>query len=154
MTTINSITERVLSVRNRSAWARGVAAYAEDLLETLSEAVEGGYFDTADLDDVSAVRKALLNGASDWAEYSHGGAALCYDTDIAARLCAPWELRRTRNGSRRPNSRENWLDVQSRALYQAAERICEAVLELAEDTRAEAVTVVTIIPPVLPVAAR
>lgn len=154
MTTINAITERALSVRNRSAWARGVAEYTAELLETLSEAVEGGYFDTADLGNVSAVRKALLNGAENWAEYSHGGCALCYDTDIARRLCAPWELRRTRNGQRNPNSRENWLDVQSRALYQAAERICEAVRELAADTRAESVTVVTIIPPVLPVAAR
>ena len=61
-----------------------------------------------------------MAGADSWREYSYGGGALIYDGDIARKLCAPWELRRTRDGARRPNSRETWLDVQARALGQAA----------------------------------
>ena len=64
--------------------------------------------------------RGLLNGARTWAEYSEGGCALIYDQDIARRMCSPSELRRTRDGMRDPNSRERWIDMQTRALYQAA----------------------------------
>lgn len=150
--TISAVSAKVSAVRNRSAWARGVAVYAAELLETLSEAVEGGYFDAADLSDVAAVSAAILNGAPDWTEYSWGGCSLIYDREIAERLCTPSELRKTRNGERRPNGREEWLDAQARALYQASERVLSAVRELARETTVE--TVVAIIPPVLPVSVR
>lgn len=52
---------------------------------------------------------------------------LIYNSDIAARLCCPSELKRTRNGDRRPNSREEWLDTQARALFQAANRVYKAL---------------------------
>lgn len=108
----------------RSAWARGVKAYALELLENLAEL-------TADkLADPAAVRAALLNGAEDWQEYSDGGCSLIYDPDIAARVCTPSELKRTHNGERYPNSREIWLDVQARALSQAARLVCKAVKEV------------------------
>lgn len=45
----------------------------------------------------------------------------------AADLTAPRMLQRTRNGERRPNSREEWLDTQARALYQAANRVCKTL---------------------------
>lgn len=70
---------------------------------------------------------AALNGSRDWSEYSWGGSALVYDGDIAAALCTPSELKKTRNGERRPNSREEWLDVQARALYQAFRRMYAAI---------------------------
>ena len=96
----------------RSAWAHGVKAYALELLDNLAEL-------TADqLADPAAVRAALLNGAEDWKQCSYGGCALVYDRDIAARLDII------------PNSRENWLDVQARALSQAARFVCEAVKEV------------------------
>ena len=108
----------------RSAWVRGVKAYALELLDNLVEL-------TADqLADPAAVRAALLNGAQDWQEYSDGGCSLIYDPDIAARVCTPYELKRTRNGEHYPNSREIWLDVQARALSQAARLVCEAVGEV------------------------
>jgi hypothetical protein len=50
--------------------------------------------------------------------------------DIAERLCTPSELKKTRHGDRKPNSREEWLDVQARALYQASNRIKHAALNL------------------------
>ena len=95
----------------RSAWARGVKAYAVELLEDLD--------DGADLSNEVMLQKALLNGAQSWAQYSEGGAALCYDEDIAERLCSPSELKRTKWGMRDPNCRETWIDVQARALRQA-----------------------------------
>ena len=70
---------------------------------------------------------AALNGAQDWEQYSWGGSALVYDGDIAAALCTPSELKKTRNGDRRPNSREEWLDVQARALRQAFRRVYSAI---------------------------
>lgn len=95
----------------RSAWSRGVKAYAVELVEGLN--------DDADLANEVMLQKALLNGAQSWLEYSEGGCALCYDADIAERLCSPSELKRTKWGMRAPNIRENWIDVQSRALWQA-----------------------------------
>lgn len=53
--------------------------------------------------------------------------ALVYDGDIAAALCNPSELKKTRNGERRPNSQEEWLDVQARALRQAFRRVYSAI---------------------------
>lgn len=109
--------------KQRSAWNKGVTAYALELLESLEEALDGGYFRPDDLQAPKVLEKALLDGASDWGQYSWGGCSLCYDPDIAARLCTPSELKRTHNGERRPNSREEWLDTQARALYQAARRV-------------------------------
>ena len=95
----------------RSAWSRGLKAYAVELVEGLN--------DDADLCNEVMLQKALLNGASSWREYSEGGCALCYDVDIAERVCSPSELRRTKWGMRAPNGRENWIEVQARALWQA-----------------------------------
>lgn len=102
---------------HRSAWSRGVAEYARELVEGLER---DSYYTTKEL------RAALLNGAEDWRAYSWGGCSFIYDRDIARRLCNPSELLRTQGGARRPNACEEWLDVQSRALYQAAQ-ILEAV---------------------------
>ena len=104
--------EAVAAVKpGRSAWARGVHAYAVELVEGLN--------DSADLSNETMLQKELLNGASSWREYSEGGAALCYDADIAERLCSPSELKRNKWGMRAPNGRETWIDCQARALWQA-----------------------------------
>lgn len=66
-------------------------------------------------------------GAPNWKEYSWGGSSLVYDNDIAKRLSTKTELKMTRNGERRPNAREEWLDVQARALYQADMMIGKAI---------------------------
>lgn len=113
----------------RSAWARGVKEYACELWNSLTEAIEGGYFDFDDLAAPKLVARALLNGASDWGEYSWGGCALIYNEDIARRLCSPSELKRTRDGERRPNAREEWLDTQARALYQASDLLRRIIKE-------------------------
>ena len=81
------------------------------------EMLEGAECEIASVADL---KKELLNGAANWREYSYGGCALIYDGDIAELLCAPSEYRKTRQGERAPNARETWLDVQARALGQAA----------------------------------
>lgn len=104
----------------RSAWDKGVREYASDLLDGLYEGILNGYINIDDLHSPAMLDKALLNGASDWDQYSWGGCSLIYDGDIAERLCTPSELKKTRNGERRPNRSEEWLDVQARALRKAA----------------------------------
>ena len=101
----------------RSAWSRGVILYADELLDNIWD------------DDGKVTEAHLLNGARDWKEYSEGGCSLIYDDDICRRLCAPWEIKRKRGGTLPPNGRETWLDVQARALYQAAHMI----IRIAED---------------------
>lgn len=120
---VATVAHKVEQTKTRSAWDRGVKAYAEELVEELREAVEGGYVDESDLSNRRLFERAMLNGAADWKQYSEGGCSLCYDGQIAERLCAPWELRKTENGRRDPNPRETWVDVQSRALFQAAQLV-------------------------------
>lgn len=128
---LEKMREALETMNTRSAWKRGVNAYALELLEELAEAISGGYFAAEDLDAPKLLDKQLLNGASDWAQYSWGGCSLIYNSDIAERLCTPSELKKTRGGEWRPNSREEWLDVQARALYQAARRVKEAARKTA-----------------------
>ena len=130
MENIEKLYQSIESEKQRSAWDKGVSAYALELVEQLGEQIGGGYFDELNLSEPKKVRAALLNGAENWSQYSWGGCSLIYDGDIAERLCCPSELKKTRNGERRPNSREEWLDVQARALYQAANRICRHIRTL------------------------
>lgn len=113
--------------KDRSAWGRGVNEYAVDMLQQLTDYYKGGYISGEALENCTACQTAALNGARNWSEYSWGGSALVYDGDIAAALCTPSELKRTRNGERRPNSQEEWLDVQARALHQAFHRMYSAI---------------------------
>ena len=108
---LNKLNERT----DRSAWDKAVTLYAYELVESLEvEELPG---------DFAEFKALMLNGASDWSQYSWGGSSLIYDCDIAERVCTPSELKKTKGGERRPNSREEWLDVQARALTQAFNRV-------------------------------
>ena len=111
----------------RSAWDKGVTAYALELAEILAEQIAGGWQDPREFSSWGRVRAALLNGAGDWYEYSYGGCSLIYDEDIARRLCCPSEFKRTRGGELNPNGTETWLDVQAHALRNAAARVNAAI---------------------------
>jgi hypothetical protein len=124
---ISKIKEVINQKKARSAWDRGVKEYALELVETLEEGIIGGYFDEEDMQSPNLLKRQLLNGASDWKEYSWGGSSLIYDWDIAKRLCTPSELKKNRNGERRPNASEEWLNTQARALYQATMMIFRIV---------------------------
>lgn len=130
MGNIEKLYQSIESEKQRSAWDKGVTQYALELVEQLGEQINGGYFEELDLTEFKKVRAALLNGAADWSQYSWGGCSLIYNSDIAERLCSPSELKKTRNGERRPNSREEWLDTQARALFQAANRVCRHIRTL------------------------
>lgn len=121
MTTIDTIRTTITARRARSAWDKGVTLYALELLDNLR--------DLPAADNRQEIKKALLNGARDWSEYSYGGCSLIYNGDIAERLCSPSELKRCRGGEWRPNRRESWLGVRARALHQAAILICRAAEE-------------------------
>lgn len=122
--------------KDRSAWSRGVTAYAVDMLQQIADYYEGGYISADDLETLATAEAVALNGARNWSEYSWGGSALVYDGDIAAALCTPSELKKTRNGERRPNSREEWLDVQARALFQAFRRVYSAIRAARQEVQA------------------
>jgi hypothetical protein len=115
----NDLLAAIESTKTRSAWERGVKEYAVELVENLNA------------DDIPECRrdleKLLLSGAETWDDYSWGGCSLIYNQDIARRLCSPSELRRSRNGERKPNGREQWLDTQARALYHASNLIYQQI---------------------------
>lgn len=121
--TVNSIRASIEAENHRSAWNKAVTVYALELLDSLEEAVSGGYFDAEDIAAPKLLEKALLNGADSWSQYSWGGCSLIYNADIAERVCTPSELKKRNGGEWRPNSCEEWLDVQARALFQACNRI-------------------------------
>ena len=120
MAIYDQITAELETRKDRSAWGKGVNAYALELVEALRERAE---YEGRDPESAEECREWMLNGAQDWGQYSWGGSSLIYNGDIAERLCCPSELKKTRNGERRPNSREEWLDTQARALYQACNRV-------------------------------
>ena len=110
MKTQTKIIAALETLNNRSAWDKGVNDYAIDLVN--DSQCEG---------DIT--KAGLLNGARDWSEFSYGGCSLIYDADICEALCSPSEVKRSDSGRLAPNGRETWLDVQTRALNQAWNRI-------------------------------
>ena len=110
------------AVKCRSAWSKGVKEYAYMLLDNIFM-----HSDYKAITDCKSLHKELLNGAKNWHQFSWGGCALIYDGDIAETLCSPSELKKCKNGMLRPNKKEQWLDVQARALFQAENLIKSCV---------------------------
>lgn len=121
--------ERIRERKPRSAWDKGVQGYALELAEQLDTNAPW-YENNGEPIPPDELEKVMLNGAKDWSAYSWGGCSECYDCAIAKRLCTPSELKRTRNGERKPNNHEEWIDTQARALYQAARIIYREYREL------------------------
>ena len=130
MAIYDKITAELEARKDRSAWDKGVNAYALELVEELKERAE---YEGRSPESEKECREWMLDGAADWSQYSWGGCSLIYNSDIAERLCCPSELKETRNGERRPNSREEWLDVQARALYQACNRVTRLYSSIAAE---------------------
>lgn len=127
--TINELIKKIEAAKPRGAWSKGVKSYALWMLEsgyidgirpadslTLGELVNRcGYM----FIKIGMFHSQAWNAAK---ETSEGGCFHIYNWQIAQQLCSPSELRKCqrKDGSyRNPNSRENWLDVQTRAIYQA-----------------------------------
>lgn len=122
----NEICKEIEKQTGRSAWECGVIEYAYELAESLGENEE----EPTNEDDLI---EKMLNGESDWKQYSWGGSALISDNDIAERLCSHSELKRCANahGLRQyANAKEQWLDVQTRALHQAASMVVRVAKQI------------------------
>ena len=122
MKTLKKIQRSIKANKPRSKWSKAVQQYAIELLEDLKSNPSL----CAEFDEGMPIRERdLLNGASDWFEYSYGGCSLIYNQDIAERLCTPSEYKRIRQGDIRPNIDEDWMQCQARALHQAAELVLQ-----------------------------
>lgn len=128
MATIYATPENLLAIRSniensrpRSAWSRGVRAYALDLIDEIEEITNYEVSNGAEIPVIS--QSLALNGASDWHQYAYGccGAAAVYDEAIAERLCTPSELRAFHSGK----LCQSWPSVEARALLQAWNLITE-----------------------------
>lgn len=132
-----SICDKAMNGR-QSAWTKGVTLYALDILSTIEEETGRCYLILTDDNKLDNVHNGItvdLNICTRypfdaWLSYSRGGSALIYNREIAERLCTPSELKRAeKNGFFKANSREDWIDCQGRALFQAGEMIKAAIRE-------------------------
>ena len=100
-----------VSIDKESRWHKAACEYAGEIVDT--------YDYTVNALNESALETALLNGASDWVEYSMDGRALIETDDIANRLCGT-------------NDIEDPLIKQGMNLYYAFALIWAAVQTLTE----------------------
>lgn len=131
MVTYRQLISALKKHKPRSAWDRGVKKYAVETVERLDP-------NMSDEIDTPFNERVLLNGAMNWRQYSEGGASLIYDKEIAERLCSPSELKKLHVAGwqyRRPNSQEDWLQAQARALYQASNLVLRTYQALRESRR-------------------
>ena len=80
--TLDRVSPALEAQKDRSAWDKGVTAYALELVEELKEraADEGRTPEPG-----AECREWMLNGAQDWNQYFWGGSSLIYNDDIAER---------------------------------------------------------------------
>ena len=114
--------DKLKAVKCRSAWIKGVKEYAYMLLDNIFS-----HSDYKSITNCKSLHEELLDGEKNWHQFSWEGYALAYDEDIAKTLCSPSELKKCKNGMLRPNKKEQWLDVQARALFQAENLIKDCV---------------------------
>lgn len=122
---IETIRKAIDARKERSAWSKGVQAYALEMLERFDEWREWNEANgesVPELDEVTA-----LNGAHDWSAWAYGGCGLVYDAYIAERLYTPSELRKLDGGARVPAGAATWCDIEARAAFQAWRMIADAV---------------------------
>ena len=127
---IETILNRVNQTRANSAWSRGVKLYAADILNNIIDEGQTDFIigDDGFLRQNSWTIHCLSHGFDMWVSISRGSSYMIFNRDIAERLCTPSEFRRAeKNGFFRANSREDWLDCQGRALYQARNLILDAI---------------------------
>lgn len=118
--------KKLNTVKTRSAWDRGVLGYA---LEIVDEHGDGDIQSVDDVLNYARDKHESLYSVAKW--QSEGGAFEIYDESIAERLCTPSEFKRAhyKDGSMKQmaNARESWLDVQTRAVFQAYNKIQAAL---------------------------
>lgn len=110
----------------RKLEANGAKAYLIMFLIFFESVKNREEYEHRTVSSINELKDWILNGTTGFTMYSYYGNALTANYSIAHRLCTSSELKRTREGERNPNSNENWLDVQARALTQAWEIIKKA----------------------------
>lgn len=99
--------------RPRSAWNRAVR---EDAIAILTGVVDDGK--DYEIQSAKQLESLMLCGAENWKRYSEGCHG-CSNVEIAEHYCNNSELKMTKCGLKRPNSRETWIQVQERGLRQS-----------------------------------
>lgn len=117
MVKLNQILSSLKQMKQpRSAWNRAVLKDAIAIIDDL-------IYDGKDCEVKSAkhLESLMLCGAENWKRYSEGchGVAVPSDVQIAEHYCNNSELKMTKGGLKRPNSRETWIEVQARGLQQS-----------------------------------
>ena len=120
---IKELIKKLENQKPRSKWEKGVTNYSIMILEKIQDDHDHINGDIS----FQELETLLLNGAGSWVKYSWGGNALISNEDIAKMLATPSELKKYNNGKKRPNRREEWLDTQARALFQAFYKIWDIV---------------------------
>lgn len=113
-----SLYEAIENYKAISAWDKGIKAFTLEIVESSEKYIT-----------MDNVKEIILNGAESYHAASFGGNFLIYDEDIAERFCNQSELKRTKNGEKKPNTRESWLDLQTRAAFQVEFLIKKAILK-------------------------
>ena len=116
MSNITKIKTWIENESCRSKWERAVRDYA---LEMISQCEEKNITSYKEL-----INHADAKNMDDYAiakDLSEGGCFEICNADIAKRLCTPSELKRCtrKDGTIRDLPHETWIDVQTRAVYQA-----------------------------------
>lgn len=125
---IQAVVNEVMNNKTRSAWDKGVKAYALDILANFEEWQK--FNESEGLECLELDERTALNGASDWSAWSYGGCGLVYDFAIAERLCTPSEMRKLQyktGAMRYPAPCTTWLDIEARAARQAWQMIAKAM---------------------------
>lgn len=122
---IATLRASVESFRPRSAWSRGVRAYALDLIDNIEELSNYEFNNYGEYLAIS--EDVALNGAGCWSNYAAGGCGLVYTSAILKRLCTASELRRLNRSGR---SDIDAIEIEGRALFQAWQLIAESLGKL------------------------
>lgn len=121
VTNIQTVVNEVCNTKTRSAWSKGVKAYALDILANFEEWQkfnEANGESVPELDEVTA-----LNGADNWRHWAEGASGLAESYAILCRLCPPSEVKKGVRGI-------DWIEVEARAARQAWRMIADAVRKL------------------------
>lgn len=128
---IQAVKNEVNNTKIRSAWSKGVQAYALEMLESFEEWREWAEKNGENVPEMD--ERTALNGASDWSAWSYGGCGLVYDSFIAERLCTPSDMRKLQyktGAMKQPAPCQSWCDIEARAAWQAWRMIAAAVRKL------------------------
>lgn len=97
----------------RSAWDKGVKELMFMIVEHEGRDFREDFKLFRTLDE-------LKNLAKEWSYY---GELYIYDSQIAEQFCTPSKLKKVKGGIFPPSSKEQWVDLQARACYQAFRRL-------------------------------